>query len=234
MLRHIFASTKSRGMTLIELIVVITMLAILLGLSVLALNPRKQINKVDDAARKKDIQTIKTALDTYYNDHNCYPTTLPFGGTWQENNTVYLREVPQDIACAGNKNCYVYKYSGTCSQWSVVFAKLAVTPSTSQCSLTQHSACVPSDYDSSWACIVSGDVDAAGCAHLSASALSQGSDSSSGSGSGSGSGAGSGSGSGSGSFCSRDYLCSNGTCNHTTTNAGTYCTSTCDGFCAGR
>lgn len=224
---------KHKGLTLIELIVVITMLGILLGISVVSLNPRQQLNKVDDAARRRDIQQIKTGLDTYYNDHNCYPTTLPFGSSWIENSTTYMRKVPQDISCVGNKNCYVYKYEGSCPQWSVVFTKLAITPTTSQCSLAALSACVPTDYNISWACVVSGNVDTSGCAHLAASSLSSGSD-------GVGSG---GSGSGSPSVptptptqasCSKDYVCSNGSCNHTSPNAGTYCSSDCSGQCAGR
>ena len=175
---------------------------------------------------------VKTALDTYYNDHNCYPTTLPFGSPWQENSTVYMSKVPQDIACSGSSNCYVYKYAGACPQWNVVFTKLSVTPSTSQCSLSQQSACVPSDYNSSWACIVSGNVDAAGCAHLASTSLAAGSDSS---------GAPINGGGGATptptptpSSCSRDYACSNGTCNHVGTNTGAYCNPTCDGNCLGR
>lgn len=224
---------KFKGLTLIELVLVITMLGILLGITIMVLDPRKQMAKVNDTTRKRDIQEIKTALDTYYNDHNCYPTTLPFGSAWQENSTVYMRKVPQDVACANNTNCYVYKYLGSCPQWNVVFTKLSVTPTTPQCTLTSHSACVPSDYSNSWACIVSGNVDAAGCAHLAASSLSGGSDGGLG-------------GNDSGSQpppppppppadCSqKDWICSGDTCNHTTAGAGVYCSSTCDGFCKGR
>ena len=219
------------GFTLVELMVVIAMLGILLGMAFAVLNPKHQLSKVDDARRRQDIKQIKTALDTYYTDHNCYPTTLPFGEAWVENNTTYMREVPQDLACAGNTNCYVYKYLGGCPQWNVVFTKQAITPTTPQCSLTQLSACVPTDYDNSWACVVSGNVDSAGCAHLAASSLSSGSDISS---------------LPSGTpmppntptptpvGCSRDYACSSGTCNHVTVGTGDYCTSSCDNVCSGR
>lgn len=215
---------KIKGFTLIELVLVITMLGILLGITILVLDPRKQLSKVNDARRTSDIQQVKTALDTYYNDHNCYPTSLPFGSIWQENSTVYMPKVPQDIACVGTTNCYVYKYAGSCPQWNVVFTKLAITPSAPQCELTKLSSCVPTDYTNSWACIVSGNVDIAGCAHLAASTLSSGSDDSGGSLPGNG---------GSnppppsppgGGSCSKDYVCSNRVCNHAVTGTGTYCT----------
>jgi len=216
------------GLTLVELMVVIAMLGILLAMAFAVLNPKHQLSKVDDARRREDIKQLRTGLDVYYNDHNCYPTVLPFGSAWTENSTTYMREVPQDLACAGNSNCYVYKYLGDCSQWNVIFAKLANPPTTPQCSLTQLSACVPIDYDSSWACIVSGSVDGAGCAHLSTSSLSSGSDSSSGSDGGSGSG---GTPTPTPAGCSRDYICSLGTCNHAVVGAGQYCTANCDDEC---
>lgn len=222
---------RQTGITLIELMVVIAMLGMLLALGFSLLNPKHQLSKVDDARRKQDIKQLKTALDTYYNDHNCYPTILPFGSSWSENGTTYMREVPQDLACAGNSNCYVYKYLGSCSQWNVVFTKLAVVPPTPQCSLTELSACVPTDYDSSWACVVSGNVDSAGCAHLSSSSLKSGSDSSTPS---SGTPLPPNSPTPTPPGCSRNYACSLGTCNRVTTGTGDYCTSSCDGVCAGR
>lgn len=220
---------RLKGLTLVELMVVIAMLGILLGMTFAVLNPQHQLGKVNDAKREQDIKQIKTALDTYYNDHNCYPTTLPFGSAWTEGSTTYMSKVPEDLACAGNANCYVYKYLGTCSQWNVVFTKLSNTPSTSQCSLSELSGCVPSDFDASWACVVSGSVDTAGCAHLSSSALGDGSDASS-------------------SPPSQDtptpplptptppecplnFACSFGTCNRVPDGTGDYCDTGCSGYC---
>ncbi len=222
---------RPSGLTLVELMVVIAMLGILMGMAFALLNPKHQLSKVDDARRKQDIKQLKTALDTYYNDHNCYPTILPFGSAWDENGTTYMRKVPQDLACAGNANCYVYKYLGTCSQWNVVFTKLAVAPTTPQCSLTGLSACVPTDYDSSWACVVSGTVDSAGCAHLASSSLGSGSDSSA---PPTGTPLPPNSPTPTPQGCSRDYACSLGTCNHVTSGSGDYCTSSCNGMCSGR
>src|SRR3989338_3004603 len=98
---------------------------------ILDTNPRSgftQINKANDSKRQAAIGQIKNALDLYYHDKNCYPaagsaftTALAAGTTWTEGSTVYIKKVPLDDAG------HAYKYiveTGTCPQWSVVFAKL--------------------------------------------------------------------------------------------------------------
>lgn len=163
---------RHKGLTLVEIVAVIAILGSLLALSFVYINPLLQLNKINDATRKQDIQQIKTALDLYYNDHSCYPTTLTFGQQWSENGVVYMKKVPQDPDCDTDPiTCYIYKYSGTCPQWNVVFSKLSKIPSSCQLA----SSCAPSDYTGNpWACALSGDSD---CAHLTSSALSSGSDS---------------------------------------------------------
>lgn len=229
---------RYKGVTLVEIVAVIAILGSLLALSFTYMNPVLQLNKIDDARRKADIIQIKSALDTYYNDHNCYPTNLTFGAAWSENGVVYMRKVPQDPGCAGDSSkCYVYKYSGTCPQWNVVFTKLTKAPVTTSCQLV--SSCVPSDYaSSSWGCVVSGDAD---CAHLTSSALSSGSDSVAGNPQGGDGGAvatptptptppiG----------CSLDFTCSGNPaiCNRAPDGTGQYCDASyyngvvCNGFC---
>ena len=214
---------RQRGLTLIELVVVISMLAVLIILSLSYINPFTQLDRAGDARRKEDISQIKTALDSYYNDHGCYPTTLPFGSNWSENSVVYMREIPQDPDCTTDPNkCYVYKYSGTCPQWNVVFTKLSIQPVTGSCQLA--SSCVPSDYSgSSWSCVISGDAD---CTHLTSSALSSGSDSS-------------GAAVSPIPSCSLDYSCSGNppACNIVPVGSGQYCDPSfyggiaCNGVC---
>ena len=160
----------SAGFTLVELLVVIGILATLLSLSLLFINPVAQLNKVDDAERKSDLQEIKTALDLYYNDHSCYPQTLPFGSPWTENGTVYMRKVPQDPTCSSTPgSCYTYKNLATsaCPQWNVVFSQLSKSDS-GVCQLSSLSGCVPADFSSSWACTVSGAVD---CSFISSTTI---------------------------------------------------------------
>jgi len=208
------------------------MLSVLIILSLSYINPFTQLDRAGDARRKEDISQIKIALDAYYNDHGCYPTTLPFGSSWSENGVVYMREIPQDPNCAADSGkCYVYRYSGTCPQWNVVFSKLSTPQVTGSCQLS--SSCVPSDYSSSsWSCAISGDTD---CAHLTSSALSSGSDSSG----DPGGGANPTSTPTPTPSCSRDYSCSGNPvrCNIVSSGTGQYCDPSfyggvaCNGVC---
>lgn len=159
-----------RGFTLVELIVVISILATLLLFSLFLINPVGQLSKIDDAQRKSDLQEIKTALDLYYNDHSCYPQTVPFGSAWIENGVTYMRKVPQDTRCLTTPaSCYVYlnPTPSACPQWNVVFSKLSKTD-TAACQLSSLSSCLPTDFSSSWACAVLGNVD---CSFISSSKI---------------------------------------------------------------
>lgn len=66
--------SKSRGFTLIELMVVIAIIALLTGIVVTAANPSKQ--KARDAKRIADIGNIQVALALYFDRCKQFPTTL--------------------------------------------------------------------------------------------------------------------------------------------------------------
>lgn len=62
------------GLTLMETLIVIALLAILvIGLLALG-NYKTQIQKGRDAKRKSDLVVLKLKMEDYYNDHNRYPT----------------------------------------------------------------------------------------------------------------------------------------------------------------
>lgn len=153
-----------RGFTLIEYLVVITILATLIGGLVLTLNPFGQIEKSEDASRRQDIQQVKNALEAYYQDFNCYPNELNFGQEFSVDGEIYMKELPEDPTCSqSGGSCYEYiaDTSDGCSQWNVVFAKLSASSNQESgvCPLsTLSDECVPDGYDSSWACILSGAV----------------------------------------------------------------------------
>jgi prepilin-type N-terminal cleavage/methylation domain-containing protein len=64
---------KRKGVTFIEIMVVITILAFLMIAAVKALNPAELINRAHDAQRKKDLNRMKISFEDYYNDKGCYP-----------------------------------------------------------------------------------------------------------------------------------------------------------------
>lgn len=153
-----------KGFTLIEMLVAIIMVSLLITGGIMAMNPFKQLSKGHDSQRRTDIQAIKTALDSYYQDNKCYPTSLNFGGTLAQNGVVYMKKLPQDPNYNPPSNTgYIYKVSGdSCPQWNALFAKLDnETGQTNACALlSMGSSCQPSWMGSgSWACALSGSVD---------------------------------------------------------------------------
>jgi prepilin-type N-terminal cleavage/methylation domain-containing protein len=123
---------NSRGFTLVELIVVIAMLAVLLGVFFVMLDPLTQLRKARDAQRKQDFEQIRNALDTYYNDNSCYPKSgeIPFGFEWTVGNSVYMKKVPQDPTpkwFSGTRYDYAYQTDGSnCPQWAILYAHLEI------------------------------------------------------------------------------------------------------------
>jgi prepilin-type N-terminal cleavage/methylation domain-containing protein len=58
-------STRKRGFTLLELLIVIAILAILSAVTIIVLNPAELLRKSRDSQRLSDISSIKTALGFY-------------------------------------------------------------------------------------------------------------------------------------------------------------------------
>jgi type IV pilus assembly protein PilA len=67
----VFSSKKQCGFTLVEILLVVSLIAILFG--ILLFGNQAQLFKSYDAVRKSDLYNIKSALENYYSDHDCYP-----------------------------------------------------------------------------------------------------------------------------------------------------------------
>ena len=67
-----------KGFTLVELLVVISIIGILSSFAVVSLNSARQ--KSRDALRKGDMAQLRTALDMYYDDNFIYPEC----GVWND------------------------------------------------------------------------------------------------------------------------------------------------------
>lgn len=139
-------------------------MAVLIALIFILYDPIKQLNKAKDSQRQHDFEQIRNALDTYYNDHNCYPTSVPFGSQWQEGSVTYMRKVPQDETCGKiNGACYSYitDSQNWCPQWNILFGKTLVPPKDPTIACSLNDSCLPQNYTQEGynACFVSGSVD---------------------------------------------------------------------------
>lgn len=72
--RYLTLNVMFKGFTLVELLVVLSILALLLTLAV----PRyfNSIEKAKDATLKQDLNTLRESIDKYYGDNGKYPNTL--------------------------------------------------------------------------------------------------------------------------------------------------------------
>ena len=109
--------TVQAGFTLIELIIVISILAILAGAMIPRITSRLALGR--DARRISDINAIRDAIDRYYQDKGVYPPpkASASAGGWDISNDGdfipellergYLTEMPQDPV---NDDTYQYRY----------------------------------------------------------------------------------------------------------------------------
>lgn len=65
---------EEQGFSLVELLVVITVLAVLAAGVMIFINPAKRFNQANDARIKSDINQISKALIAYYTINRRYPT----------------------------------------------------------------------------------------------------------------------------------------------------------------
>ena len=73
-----FTFQKEKGFTLIELLLVIGILATLLAITLIAINPARQFQAANNTRRRSDVSTILNAINQYQAEHSgALPTTIP-------------------------------------------------------------------------------------------------------------------------------------------------------------
>jgi prepilin-type N-terminal cleavage/methylation domain-containing protein len=73
-----YLPAERRGFTLIELLVVIGILAVLLAITLIAINPARQFSQANNTKRSSDVNAILNAVGQFAADHK---GTLPTGIT---------------------------------------------------------------------------------------------------------------------------------------------------------
>lgn len=68
---------NKKGFTLIELLVVIGILAVLLAITLIAINPARQFSQANDTKRRGDVNAILNAINQYMSDNSgSVPTAI--------------------------------------------------------------------------------------------------------------------------------------------------------------
>ena len=62
------------GFTLVELLIVMTILVIFAVILIGIIKPNTLIGKANDSRRKSDLNKIRTAFEEFFNDKGRYPT----------------------------------------------------------------------------------------------------------------------------------------------------------------
>lgn len=87
---------RRTGFTLVEVLIVITIIVIL-GLAILlTLNPLTQIFKGYDTRRRSDLDLLETTFENYYADHGSYPSPTVLEQCDSPGLQPYLNSIPCD------------------------------------------------------------------------------------------------------------------------------------------
>jgi type IV pilus assembly protein PilA len=111
---HIIKNKNLKGFTLIELLVVIGILAVLLAITLIAINPARQFSQANNTKRRSDVNAILNAIHQYAAD---YKGVLPAGITTSTLNIAdtganicaalvpqYIAALPSDPTTTGGAN----------------------------------------------------------------------------------------------------------------------------------
>jgi len=85
---------KRRGFTFIELLVVVTISALLMGAATVGYSSISRRSR--DTRRRTDMEAIRSALELYRSENGSYPLSVNEGGSIGTDGTTYLDPVPGD------------------------------------------------------------------------------------------------------------------------------------------
>lgn len=102
---------ENKGFTLVELLVVISIIGVVMGLSLFGLGGARKSGR--DAKRKSDLEQIRSALELYRSDCGSYPLTLGSNLVGDgvkigcDVTNVYMTSTPKDTLEPSHKYLYV-------------------------------------------------------------------------------------------------------------------------------
>ena len=117
-----------KGLTFVEILIVVSILMLMVGVMVGNLNPIALVNKGKDTRRKKDMTRIRMAMEEYMADEGCFPADTLLTELTSESNcktdifTPWLDPWPCDPG--GSPYMIVIDASESCPDWFKVFVWL--------------------------------------------------------------------------------------------------------------
>jgi type IV pilus assembly protein PilA len=135
---------QSAGFTLIELLVVIGILAVLLAITLIAINPARQFSQANDTKRSSDVNAILNAVGQYSADHKgnlsalgtistdpATPTAISSAAVGQAFCTAlvptYIAQLPVDPQTGSWTDCTSYDSGYTIVQDTSGTSRITVT-----------------------------------------------------------------------------------------------------------
>ena len=118
---------SKNGFTLIEILVAMTIVAVLVSISLVSLQGARKVAR--DGKRKADLEQIRSALEIYRSEVKTYPGSVNFGGSLESSGNVYLDLVPNDPL----SGIYTYVYTQNSSNSYTLCSYLETSSSPQVC-----------------------------------------------------------------------------------------------------
>lgn len=136
---HILSTTE--GFTLMEILLVISLAAMIILALLILINPKKQFDRAQDGKRKQELTQLAKSVEEFYNDNERYPDAPEICYTAEEVDgqtcscsicgidpaspdfSPYLRPLPCDPSHPNQG--YLYQYECTTKKWFKLYGQLS-------------------------------------------------------------------------------------------------------------
>jgi len=126
-----------KAFTIIEILITISIIALLAAALFILFNPKKQIEKSWDGKRKGELSGLKKTFEDYYNDKKCYPrpTEVCYKDNTHLNCSICGKNTPSallsyvsQLPCDPQNPAKEYLYQvddTTCPSWFRIYSKFS-------------------------------------------------------------------------------------------------------------